>query len=140
MTDLELNIRAAKYLGFGYVQEHDWWIVPDQYVGVITGEGNNVVHDGFLKFTTSYDWSMIGVKEVFNKKRHGFMNTWCDGLVFFNTLLEMVYKDNKNTIEYKSFKRVMRRTFNPSQLFKVFTATPLQITQAWVEVLEAENE
>lgn len=70
----------------------------------------NYIRTEELQFTTSYDWAMLGVKA---------MNT--DDL-------------------YTAFIHQLMSKSIFTGIDDIFKATPAQITQAWVEVLEGEKE
>lgn len=100
------NIQAAKFLGFKKSEE--WWIVPEQYIGVITHESNNTVFLNNMKFTTSYDWAMLLVKECRRQ----------DKMVELYSKLCDSYQEN--------------------DCFGIYDLSPLQITLAALEVLEGK--
>ncbi len=113
----DMNIRAAKALGchtfptaHGYIDAEPLkgllqmdlhWV--QEHESVMLGEEDCKT---YLKFTTSYDWAMLGVAEIV-----------------------------KRGYEIQYLYHLMKQIY-PSQI--TFKATPEQITQAWVEVLENE--
>mgnify|MGYP003646103586 CR=1 FL=1 len=93
----DLNIRAAKVLGWVY--EYGFWRNAD---------GEEYDPEAYeLKFTTSYDWAMLGVKIISAKALHEkfYDKFWSQG--------------------------------STSDTYYIYEGTPAQITQAWVSVLEA---
>jgi hypothetical protein len=97
----DLNIRAAKALGWVVFKERaDCFHVPEALNTSVT---NNIMPVRTMKFTTSYDWAMLGVKKI-------------NDAVVVNEFYDTLW----GNIEFGH----------------VLDATPEQITQAWVEVLE----
>jgi len=109
----ELEIRAAKVLGI--VRKQEYWVIPDNLKGKISHPTNNVVFD--LKFTTSYDWAYLGVTKALE----------FDEDLFREKMLSLVATETHYP------EGGMKFNFDFIGMFK---ATPEQITQAWVEVLE----
>ena len=109
------NIRAAKELGLTISEhyfDHNVWNVPEGLNIKLDWDGK--VRE--LKFTTSYDWAMLGVNNLTLKQF-----TEYDGRLY-----DIVCKDLD--------------LGNPMEVrWAMSTATPEQITRAWVELLEAEN-
>ena len=68
----KLEIRAAKTLGCKEDAREDDWIIfincPKEMLAM-AGKLTHGVGVAELKFTSSYDWAMLGVKEV-DKKSH----------------------------------------------------------------------
>ena len=96
----DLEIRAAKALGWKKCNENGQECRINCH-NDLDGEH----HAGnYFKFTTSYDWAMLGVKKII---------------------------ENEDDIIFTYYLRIMIGVN-----CTVFTATPAQITQAWVEVLE----
>jgi len=114
----ELEIRAAKALGWTYVPCTDG-CTKDHHGGFEHGEGDDYDYHSKqdLKFTTSYDWAMLGVKELLKDADldcyHSFDHALCNIL-------------NLNLYELTPLE--------------VMQATPAQITTAWLEVLEAASD
>lgn len=98
----DLNIRAAKALGWEHYTDHPTtqWMIPCDWAREHVK--TPTTYDSDLKFTTSYDWAMLGVSKI-------------EDLNIPYGELEAYY----------------------SVIHSSKTATPKEITQAWVEVLEA---
>lgn len=116
----ELNIRAAKCLGYKLSPKHEHvWITPD---------GISLVHEVDFKFTTSYDWAMLGVKEVL--KTESSPKLFC-----------ALYR-------IKEFEKQFNQPDEPNYTSEwewymtswLFSFKPEQIAQACVEVLETTLE
>ena len=98
----ELNVRAAKALGWKYTYQPDRLIIPEDSVPALGLPGfHQTVLETDLKFTTSYDWAMLGVKKAYEKNADWMLGKWISMMSDLHNM--------------------------PS---------PLEITQAWVEVLE----
>jgi len=114
----DLNVRAAKCLGWSYQPCKD--DCYEAHHGVFYDNNNKMYAKIDLKFTTSYDWAMLGVKEIAKKSErrihyNSLLNElWCD------------FYDNDDTIY-------------PTFFSYILSLTPEQITQAWVEVLEQDK-
>ena len=96
------GIRAAKALGFKKLG-HLYHPPEDLEMGILTKDR---YYPYELKFTTSYDWAMLGVRAVIDKK----------------------LGDELRNFSFYTHIWVQRKL-----------ATPEEITQAWVEVLEADS-
>ncbi len=112
----DLNIRAAKALGW---KKDDIALncfrVPRELNTSIT---NDLMPARTMKFTTSYDWAMLGLKEFPDGEWHliaeRLLNSFGDSIL-----------STADPLNYHSIR-------------DLFQLTPEQITQAWVEVLEAQ--
>ena len=67
----ELEIRAAKTLGCEYQKEcNDFKITSAMKKALkIKDKGAVFLHTDAMKFTTSYDWAMLGLKRLMTKKQ-----------------------------------------------------------------------
>ena len=122
----DLNIRAAKVLGW---KLREWAKIEEFYEAerFLTvhpfKEGVNEVFVKDLKFTTSYDWAMLGVKVAMEKDLPSF-SCALYGITEYDFQTE-----DPNAPKYTSELEWAMTKW-------CFTFTPAQITQAWVEVLE----
>ena len=107
MSD-DLNIRAAKVLGCEVTGNGLTKFSPEM-IELSGFTGDLWLWPMYLKFDSSYDWAMLGVKKCEEKG-----------------LLKKLYRE----IHYILDTGVMHL---------ILSATPAQITQAWVEVLEKNN-
>lgn len=126
-----MNVRAAKALGW-FVREHktgaiNIWV--DENSSPIEAQNLFVdnrsyylFEDDTLRFTTSYDWAMLGVKKLTTNQLVSYMFKLC-GLMAVKLGI-----DNLLEISETSLTILLLKT------------DPKEITQAWVEVLEAEND
>lgn len=122
--DNDLNIRAAKALGWEYENHKDCgevFIVSDEHSlwfieNVRISFGGFRVPFGNLMFPTSYDWAMLGLDEINNCR---------DDKIFSNKLRCVVGNLEQDPVV--------------EDIYYSFQATPAQITEAWVQVLEANN-
>lgn len=128
MTDQEWNIRAAKALNMEFCQSSDGLqvVIRREFaiaLGLCTWTTTISVKD--IKFTTSYDWAMLGVKK--------YMAVYEDNIHMhlFNLESKIIDVMGPDLDEEDKSERwgILR-----------WSASPAQITQAWVELLEAENE
>lgn len=105
----DLNIRAAKALGCGVAAETHRIIIRNvkPIQDLIGGRLVSLNRDQ-LKFTTSYDWAMLGIKVLCEESEREEFEA---------------YLDNWNC-----------------HLGDYLFATPAQITEAWVNVLEGANK
>ncbi len=101
----ELNIRAAKCLGCDYMM--GGWANTERYWMVFS----DWVPDTRLRFTTSYDWAVLGFKKVLKTISHGNLDY---------QRAEMFELVGRSRRKYK-------------------LRTPKQITLAWVEFLEENS-
>lgn len=111
----ELEIRAAKSLGAKTISVETDRVF--EFPKEINLQNGGIIQDvTWLKFTTSYDWAMLGVKELENNEM--YMRMERDGLEIF---------DHEGYSQYQ---------LNHLETFP----SPEQITQAWVEVLEGKSD
>ncbi len=130
----ELEIRAAKALGCGIQEIQDKYgpriinipkILDDFIGGPACTIGVKWARHrvGYLQFTTSYDWAMLGVKELLEGEDDFRQKNGYGGPI--TEVIKTIYlKNNKYAWD------------DP---LLIFTLTPEQITQAWVEVLEMKE-
>ena len=116
----DLNIRAAKALGCEIINGEGIANLPDSFQPLLSWpEKVKLLHYNMLKFTTSYDWAMSGVKDLRGEDLGMFIN-------------------NLATIRGVKGSLAERDTYSLLEVMdSLWLATPEQITQAWVEVLEA---
>lgn len=117
MSD-DWNIRAAKALGWDWDDHFDC-------IDHIPEEHKVFVHDyydGSLHFTTSFDWAMLGVKALPGDKISNYLFTLVEQLIM--------------NVDLESFKTMSDVVIQAI----ILQATPAQITQAWVEVLEGVKD
>jgi len=122
MTD-DLNIRAARCLGCVVEKTHTAF-TGELHLAISNfpyHHGGLYSHNEDLKFTTSYDWAMLGVAALGSDKL-------CDYL--FALIRIGTSKMNLDSLLKMSDTQLM---------YFHITATPHQITQAWVEILEAND-
>lgn len=117
----ELKIRAAKALRWerfktlgGENYSHAYVISREMAIKLETG--TEVVLVEKMKFTTSYDWAMLGVELLEDNEKYVRLES--DAIEIFD-------------FEGNSLYQLNHLTAFPS---------PEQITQAWVEVLEQAEE
>jgi len=116
---IDLNIRAAKCLG--------WEILPDRikptYSYVNMNGGVSVWPFDKMKFKTSYDWAFKGIKPAIEAD-------------FYRWKVE-IFKAIGGT---RQFDPEINGERWEGDMTNMFLMTPEQIAQAWVEVLEANND
>jgi len=118
----DLNIRACKALGWKYQPCADDCDKP--WHGGFIDNDDDFHFKRDLKFTTSYDWAMLGVKKVIEVDAPSFS---CN---LYRITKYDWQRDEPDEPNYTSeIEWAMTRW--------CFSFTPEQITQAWVEVLEA---
>jgi len=118
----DLNIRAAKCLGWKHytINRHLWRV--DHGLVAITGCPYGAESKD-LKFTTSYDWAMLGVKELLK--------------------LEHIANDDEEYGPYSDFMDALSEADGLGlsiyqRDYVAFQSTPEEITKAWAEVLEGK--
>ena len=128
MTDLEWNVRAAKALGWNRFkirgENYGRAFVLPKDLAVNLKTGSEVVTPKNMHFDSSYDWAMLGVKVV-NIIKPG-------GQTSHNSYLENLRRlvvPQGSCGGYAVIKKEWHYILN---------ATPAQITEAWVIVLEGE--
>jgi len=118
----DLNVRAAKCLGWSNDTTDMHFKIPSDLMQ-LERRPHQTIHISEAKFTTSYDWAMLGIKEVL--KIDDF-----DRQIGLWRSLKKVINNGKDWKDASDIKL--------NELFRLLQATPKQITQAWVEVLEQE--
>ena len=98
----DINIRAAKALGCSIDNVHGVYVGDSPLNAFYLTSSRQWIKINELRFTTSYDWAMLGVKLIPKDRRHQFEEA-----------LSKLVPDT----------------------YWMWDATPEQITQAWVEVL-----
>lgn len=109
------------------------WLKTKSKAGLVFYDGGDTgpVHEDNLRFTTSYDWAMLGVHDliikgfmvtIFMRQRHSIGN-------FLPPIQEYVI-----VIDDKSGNPLIEKSTIIEEKF------PKQITLAWVEVLESAEK
>jgi len=123
-VDKELTARAA--LALGWVKYDDQWFVPLLGHAMKLKIGADGISIFDIKFTISLDWSALGLEEV--KSKHYDLDKYLDRLAkilgWQGGLKTHYYGEDIN---------------HEDQVSDIVQATPAEITQAWVEVLESKD-
>jgi len=112
----DINIRCTKALKWEWNDAHNGYDAPEETYRLTHGNMFKVIHTEALKFTTSYDWAMLGWNKL-QKLGYDFHMWTSDNCAYLNVndcTEKLLYEDA--TMEG--------------------VITPEQITLAWVTVLE----